>query len=271
MRNNYKFLEVMNLKTVEDNHNKLQSVQRGLHILKLFSLAEPVWGITDIADTLHLSKSTVSRLIKDLVEEGYLEKTSSKYRLGLSLLCLSGVITSHLEIYRESKDLIKELVNRLEETAHIAILEEMNVAYLHKVECKQPVPLLTNIGKKNPPTCTGSGKILLAYQTIETVERIINAGLPKMGPNSIIEPQQLLHELETVRAKGYAICIDEMQEGIISIGAPIRDYTNEVVAAINVVGPNDRGMGKDPAPYIRELIKTADEISTKLGYIKQKV
>lgn len=257
------------MKTDKHNHSKLQSVQRGLQILKLFSLAEPVWGITNIADTLQLSKSTVSRLIKDLVEEGYLEKTSSKYRLGLSLLCLSGVITSHLEIFRESKDIVKDLVNRLEETAHIAILEDLNVAYLHKVECKKPVPLLTNIGEKNPPTCTGSGKILLAYQDKETVEEIMKAGLPKMGPNSIIEPQQLLHELENVRNNGYAICVDEMQDGIISIGAPIRDYTNEVVAAISVVGPKDRGMGKDIAPYINELLKAADDISNKLGYIKQ--
>lgn len=260
--------EVIFLNLLETNNTILQSVQRGLQILKLFTATEPVWGITDIATTLKLSKSTVSRITHDLVEEGYLEKNRNKYRLGFPLLCLSGVITSHLEIHRESRDTLKTLVHKLRETAHIAILEELEITYLHKVECPNPVKLFTNIGKKNPPTCTGSGKILLAYQPETAIQALIDAGLPKMGPKSITDPQKLKLELKNVRKNGYSVCIDEMQEGIISIGAAIRDYTNEVVAAVSIVGPKQRGIGNDALPYINEVIKAAEEISEKLGYIK---
>lgn len=260
--------EVIFLNLSEPNNSILQSVQRGLQILKLFSPAKPVWGITDIATTLKLSKSTVSRITSDLVEEGYLEKTRNKYRLGFSLLALSGVITSHLEIHKESSDTLKSLVHKLGETAHIAILEDLEITYLHKIECQNPVRLFTNIGKKNPPTCTGSGKILLAYQPETALQELIDRGLPLMGPKSITDPQKLIMELQNVRKNGYSICIDEMQEGIISIGAAIRDYTNEVVAAVSIVGPKQRGIGKDASPYITEVIKAAEEISEKLGYIK---
>lgn len=260
--------EVIFLNLSEPNNSILQSVQRGLQILKLFSPARPVWGITDIATTLKLSKSTVSRITSDLVEEGYLEKTRNKYRLGFSLLCLSGVITSHLEIHRESKETLKSLVHKLEETAHIAILEDLEITYLHKIECQNPVRLFTNIGKKNPPTCTGSGKILLAYQPEAALRELIDRGLPMMGPKSITDPQKLMTELQNVRKNGYSLCIDEMQEGIISIGAAIRDYTNEVVAAVSIVGPKERGIGRDRLHYIAEVIKAAEEISEKLGYIK---
>lgn len=260
--------EVNFLNSLETNNTILQSVQRGLQILKLFSTTEPVWGITDIATTLKLSKSTVSRITHDLVEEGYLEKNRNKYRLGFPLLCLSGVITSHLEIHRESRDTLITLVHKLRETAHIAILEELEITYLHKVECPNPVKLFTNIGKKNPPTCTGSGKILLAYQPEIAIQALIDAGLPKMGPKSITDPHKLKLELKNVRKNGYSVCIDEMQEGIISIGAAIRDYTNEVVAAVSIVGPKQRGIGNDALPYINEVIKAAEEISEKLGYIK---
>lgn len=256
----------MNL--LETKNSILQSVQRGLRILKLFTATEPVWGITDIATSLNLSKSTVSRIISDLVKEGYLEKTRNKYRLGFSLLALSGVITSHLEIHRESRDPLKSLVHKLGETAHIAILEDLEITYLHKVECQNPVRLHTNIGKKNPPTCTGSGKILLAYQPETALQELIDRGLPIMGPKSITDPQILRTELHNARKNGYSLCIDEMQESIISIGAAIRDYTNEVVAAVSIVGPKHRGIGKDASPYINEVIKTAEEISEKLGYIK---
>ncbi|EKN67295.1 IclR family transcriptional regulator [Schinkia azotoformans] len=252
----------------EPNNSILQSVQRGLQILKLFSPAKPVWGITDIATTLKLSKSTVSRITSDLVEEGYLEKTRNKYRLGFSLLALSGVITSHLEIHKESSDTLKSLVHKLGETAHIAILEDLEITYLHKIECQNPVRLFTNIGKKNPPTCTGCGKILLAYQPETALRELIDRGLPMMGPKSITDPQKLMTELQNVRKNGYSLCIDEMQEGIISIGAAIRDYTNEVVAAVSIVGPKERGIGRDRLHYIAEVIKAAEEISEKLGYIK---
>ncbi len=262
------FFEVNLLHSVETNTNILQSVQRGLQILKLFTSSNPVWSITDIAKTLELSKSTVSRIISDLIEEGYIEKTRNKYRLGFSLLCLSGVITSHLEIHKESRDTLKELVHKVGETAHIAILEDLEITYLHKVECKNPVKLLTNIGKKNPPTSTGSGKILLAYQPETVLQDLIDAGLPKMGPNSITDPQQLRQELQNVRKKGYSFCIDEMQKDIISIGAAIRDYTNEVVAAVSLVGPKHRGIGTNTLTNINEVKKAAEEISEKLGYIR---
>lgn len=248
--------------------NLLQSVQNGLKILRLFSMEKPVWGVTEIANTLQLNKSTVSRLIGDLVSEGYLEKTKNKYRLGLSLLCLSGVITSHLEIHREAQDSLKTLVSKLEETAHISILEESNITYLLKVECKHPVRLLSHIGKNNPATCTSSGKILLAHQSKEILHELIENDLPKMGPNSITDPKELLRDIDKVRNQGYSVCIDEMHEDVVSIAAPIRDYTGQVIAAVSVAGPRQR-INNDKIPkFTEQIIKTGKEISIKLGFIE---
>ena len=72
----------------------------------------------------------------DLVAEGFLQKEQKKYSLGFSLLSMSGVITSHLEIHRESKDILKKLVADLGETAHIAVLEGKEITYVHKIECE---------------------------------------------------------------------------------------------------------------------------------------
>ena len=116
----------------------LQSVQNGLRILQLFTSESPKWGLTEIANKLQLNKSTVSRLLTDLVAEGFLQKEQKKYSLGFSLLSMSGVITSHLEIHRESKDILKKLVADLGETAHIAILEGNEITYVHKIECQKP-------------------------------------------------------------------------------------------------------------------------------------
>ncbi len=246
----------------------VQSVQNGLKILRLFSLEKSVWGITEIANALQLHKTTVSRLVSDLVKEGYLEKTGVKYRLGLSLLCLSGVITSHLEIHREAKAPLTELVERLEETAHISILESPDITYLHKVECRHPVRLQSRVGKKNPASCTSSGKVLLAFQSDKIVQELIDAGLPRMGPNSVTEPGAFLRDLQKARQQGYAVCIDEMHEDVVSIAAPIRDYTGEIIAAVSVAGPRQRITEPKIPLFVDEIIKAGRKISENLGYLE---
>lgn len=250
----------------KNNKTILTSVQNGISILKLFSKEQPVWGLTEIAISLQLPKSTVSRLVTDLVLEGYLEKIKSKYQLGLSLLGLSGVITSNMEIHREAIDSLKMLVQKLGESVHIAILEEANVVYILKEECKHPVRLLSHVGKNNPASCTSSGKVLLAYESTERVKQILESGLVELGPNSITNPEVLLNQLMLVKQNGFALCIDEMHEDVVSIAAPIKDYTEKVVAAVSVVGPKQRIDNEKISLFIDEVVKTGKEISSKLGY-----
>jgi IclR family transcriptional regulator, KDG regulon repressor len=246
----------------------LQSVQKGLQILKLFTIEKSVWGLTEIANTLLLSKSTASRLVSDLVAEGFLQKEGRKYSLGFSLLSISGVVTSHLEIHRESKDILKKLVADLGETAHIAILEGKEITYVHKMECVNPVPLLSSIGKKNPVTCTSAGKVLLAFQKKQyIVDSILDEGLPRMGPNSSTDPEQLKRQLSQIKKQGYAICLDEMHENVVSIAAPVMDYTDEVVAAVTLVGTRERIDDSKINRFTEWIIEAANEISNRLGYI----
>ncbi|MBT2655465.1 IclR family transcriptional regulator [Bacillus sp. ISL-18] len=248
----------------------LQSVQNGLQILQLFTLKKPVWGVTEIAHALQISKSTVSRLIIDLLEEEFLQKDGKKYSLGFSLLSISGVITSHLEIHRESKDILKKLVSDLAESAHVAILEGIEITYVHKVECSNPVPLLSSIGKKNPVSCTSAGKVLLAFGRKNIVNSIIREGLPRMGPNSQTEPEQLIYQLRQIKEQGFSICIDEMHENVVSIAAPVRDYTGEVVAAVSVVGTRDRIQNHEINRFTGRVMKAANEVSLRLGNIPEK-
>ncbi|MED4228728.1 IclR family transcriptional regulator [Neobacillus cucumis] len=248
----------------------LQSVQHGLQILQLFTIEKPVWGITEIANALQIHKSTVSRLIADLLVEGFLQKEGHKYSLGFSLLSISGVITSHLEIHRESKDVLKKLVSDLEESAHIAILEGKEITYVNKIECADPVSLLSSIGKKNSVTCTSAGKVLLAFEPNDKIESIMAEGLQRMGPNSITAPEQLKGQLSQIKQQGFSICIDEMHENVVSIAAPVRDYTSEVVAAVSVVGTRERIHHTKINGFTERIIGAANEISMKLGFIPDK-
>jgi len=229
-------------------------------------LEKPIWKVTEIAQTLNLNKTTVSRMLKDLQAEGFLQKEKKGYGLGFTFLYLSGVITSHLEIFRESKGILQGIVNNLDETVHLSILEGLGITYVHKVERKDSDELLSDVGRKNPLHCTSSGKVLLAFQKKELVDQVINLGLKKYGPNSITDGVLFRQQLGEVQKQGYAICIDELHEDNVSIAAPIRDYTGNVIAAITIVGKKHR---MDPnIMKIRECVVGAgEEISNQLGYI----
>lgn len=252
----------------EKSQSLLQSVNNGFRILRLFTAEKPEWRVTEIARVLDMDKSTVSRLVITLANEDFLEKSpdSSRYRLGFSLLTLSGIITTNLEIHREALPILKDLVNQLNETAHIAILEENDIVYLHKIECKQPVRLLSHIGKRNRAFCTSSGKVILAYSSENTVEKVIKAGFTEGGPNSVTDPQTFRRQLKEVRANEYSVCIDELHEGTVSLAAPIRDYTGSVVAAVSIVGPSMR-IGPDRIQeFVDALKQSGSDISRRLGF-----
>ncbi|MFK9090601.1 IclR family transcriptional regulator C-terminal domain-containing protein [Bacillus salipaludis] len=73
------------------------------------------------------------------------------------------------------------------ETAHISLLDKLDVIYLQKVECNHPVRFLTHVGRRNRPYCTSSGKVLLAYSNEDVIEAVIKNGLKKFTKNTITD------------------------------------------------------------------------------------
>jgi IclR family KDG regulon transcriptional repressor len=250
--------------------SELSSVKNALRILRSFTMDEPEKRITDIAKSLGLAKSTVSRVFSTLASEGFVTKDpeTQKYRLGLSVLALTGVAVTNLEILRETRPVIKQLVDKIGETAHLAILDGIDIVYLEKTECNHPVRILTHLGKRNPSYCTGSGKVLLAFGENEIVQQVINQGLIPYTQNTIIKPELLYEELARIRVDGYAVSNEEFGDGTVSIGAPIRDNTKKVIAAVSLVGPMQRVQPYKFQSYGQKLIEAGNEISKRLGYSK---
>ncbi|CAG9614942.1 Pectin degradation repressor protein KdgR [Bacillus rhizoplanae] len=245
----------------------LSSVKNALRLLRSFSIDEPEKKVTDLASSLGLAKSTVSRLLATLASEGFVIKDpdTQKYRLGLSILNLNTILTSNLEINRESQPILQRLVNEVGETAHIGVLEGINVVYLNRVECKHPVQILSHVGRRNPLHCTSSGKVILSHQDERFIEQCIKEGLPSYTVHTITDPDDFRDVLKVVKEQGYGISIEEINEGVASVAAPVRDYTGKVMYAVSVVGPVHR-MNPHDISLINKVKNAAHEISESLGY-----
>lgn len=255
----------------KSNPQTLSSVRNALRILKSFSTFEPTKRVSELAESLGLAKSTVSRLLATLASEGFVikdEKTKA-YKLGLSVLTLGGIVTNNFEIHKEAVPVLNKLVNDTGETAHLAILDGNDTIYIHKEECNHPVRILTHLGRRNPAYCTSSGKVLLAFSDRETVEQVIENGLVKHMPNTITDPDELRKELKKIREQGYAISTEELTEGTRSVAAPIRDYTGKVVCAVTVVGPIQRMHDHKIQEIAKKVVKAAEDASERLGYDKR--
>ncbi|WP_181350456.1 IclR family transcriptional regulator [Thalassobacillus sp. CUG 92003] len=252
------------------NNYLLSSVGNALHILKSFSTAEPEKGIRELAKELDLSKSAIHRLMATLASEGFVVKDpiSQKYRLGVSILALSHIITNHLELHKEASPILEELADRTGHTVHIGVLEDVKLVYLRIVEAKRPVRIYAEIGKRIPSYCTGGGKVILAYQNEEKIERVIEEGLIPYTEKTITEANVFRSHLEKIKQQGYALSVGEfIEDDYVSVAAPIYDYTGKVFASLSLVGPsNSIGEGK-LSEYTQTIKRAAMEVSEKLGYI----
>jgi len=247
---------------------RLSSVTNALRILKSFSTFEPSKRVTDLAESLGIAKSTVSRLLATLANEGFVikDEKSNEYKLGVSVLTLGGILTNNLDIHKEAVPVLNKLVNDTGETAHLAILDGIDTIYIHKEECNHPVRILTHLGRRNPSYCTSSGKVLLAFNNNNLVEQVIENGLVSHMHNSITNPNKLRAELEMIQEVGYAVSTEELTEGTRSVAAPIKDHTGKVVSAVTIVGPIQRITNNKIPALSKAVIQAGVEASERLGY-----
>lgn len=236
------------------------SIENALTILKKFSMDEPEMGITEIAEKCNLAKSTVHRLLTTMASEGFVYKDSrtNRYSLGVSILFLTNTINHQLPILKESMPILNLLTERTGESSHLGILENQEVIYLQKIESAFHSAVLTHIGKRNPAYCTSTGQVILAYETKKIVDEVLAGELISHTPNTLTDAETIRNKLKEVKRRGYSVSDQELNKGIISIGAPVFNEKGKIMASINITGPVERIGGPSfHKKYIEETVSAA--------------
>jgi DNA-binding IclR family transcriptional regulator len=247
---------------------RLSSVANSLRLIKAFSEDEYEIGISDLAKRLGLAKSTVHRLASTLLEQGMLEQNPAdgKYHLGLALFELGTMVRRKMDFTVEARPFLRTLMEKTGETVHLAILDHDSILYVITHESKQALRMGSKVGTRAPVHSTAVGKVLLASQPEEEIERIVARGLPQSTPGTIVEAKALRRELALVKAQGHAVDDEESEIGLRAIAAPIRNYSGDVVAAISIAGPVHRMTKKALLSWLRELVDAAEAVSQRLGW-----
>ena len=247
----------------------ISTLSRTLKIIEVFDANTPALRLTDIAEKVQLHKSTVYRLLNFLVSENYLafDESTKKYRLGYKFLTLASVVLSYLDITDISKPIMRELVDKTNQTANLAVLDRDAVIYIAKIEPPSSIRISTRIGARVPAHCTALGKVLLANLPRDDLERILPATrLSKFTHATIANKAILKKELDQIKTKGYAIDHEEFLDGLVCIAYPIFDYKNEAVAAISISGSVTVFKNEQLQEWIQLLKISSYNISTLLGF-----
>ncbi len=242
-----------------------------MRILKLFTPKQNEYGITEIANNLQLSKSTVHRYVKELVKEGFLiqNKTNGNYSLGFSVLALGGIVQSQKEVYIDAKPLLIKLANRFHLPAHICVMEHNQVVYLLREMGDYSVKLITKSGRYNDLHCTAEGLAILAFKNEKIIENILTQPLKKHTNDTITDPAILRQKILEIHYDQFVITKDTYALGFISFAVPIKDYTGDVVSSLAIIGESKKVDENQYDEIIKVLKMTAKEISELLGYYEQ--
>jgi len=246
----------------------LQTIEKAGEVLALFDRDRTEWGVREVAQCLGLAKSSTHDLMSSLAQVGFLVKTEEgRYRLGWRLVALSETLLSTSELRREARPVMENLAARYQETIHLAILDETQVVYVDKLEGKQAVRVeLTSLGTRLYPHCSALGKVLLAYCDEAEVKRIVKiGGLPRFTPHTLTSEEELGQALIKIRKQGYAYDLEEILPELCCVGAPIYNYTGQVIAAISMSIPAYR-FQRSQVEFRKATVQAAKMISERLGY-----
>lgn len=225
-------------------------------------------GVSEVAESVGRSKSTVHAHLASLSDRGYVVNTDGRYRLGLRFFDLGIRVRNGIDLYQVAGPKLAEMASQSEENARCVVEENGLGSFIAGATGKHSVSTDARIGTQTHLHCISGGKAILAHLPEHQVRTIIDRhGLPGRTDNTITDPETLLEELETVRNNGFALNCAESIDGIHAVGTPVLDEDDAVVGAISISGAASRLPVERCRTEIADLIiATANEIELELIY-----
>lgn len=247
----------------------IQSVDRAIRILELFTGSLTELGITEIAQMMGLGKSTVYGLVNTLLAAGYLEQNpeNKRYRLGLKLFQLGSIVQERMNVREIALPYLRAISEEFGMTVHMGLYQDWEVVYIDKVDAPNTRIVYSQVGKRAPMYCTGIGKAVLANLKEGDIRYILDTQPREaLTRYTITDSRELMEELRKIRENGYAMDREEVEIGLRCIAVPIFDFQKKPVAAISISGTAARMEDTDSNEAAARLRRIALDISGKLGY-----
>jgi IclR family pca regulon transcriptional regulator len=213
----------------------VQSLQRGLAVIRAFDAENPALTLSDVAKATDLAPATARRFVLTLVELGYMRAEGRWFRLSPRVLELGRPYLSSMTLPAIAAPHLRELVADVRESSSIAILDGSDIVYVAHEAARRLMSVQVTVGTRDPAFATSLGRVLIAGKSDEWLAAsLATLQLTQITPATIANPDALLAELRRIRAQGFALVDQEFEEGLRALAAPIHDQHGTVIAGLNV-------------------------------------
>jgi IclR family pca regulon transcriptional regulator len=213
----------------------VQSLERGLAVIKAFSGEEPELTLSDIARRTGMTRAAARRFVLTLVDLGYVGTVDRKFHLRPTVLELGYTYLSLMSFPRVATPHIAALSEQVQETTSVAVLDRDDIVYVSRVGARRVVASGLTVGTRLPAYLTSHGRIQLAALPDEEIDAYLaRVTLEARTAKTTTDPAQLRAKLLETRRRGFALVDQELEEGVTSLAVPLRDGEGRVVASVNV-------------------------------------
>ncbi|WP_125775431.1 IclR family transcriptional regulator [Antribacter gilvus] len=244
----------------------VQSLERGLAVIRAFGAERPSLTLSEVARETGLSRASARRFLHTLVDLGYVSSDGRAFALRPRVLDLGYAYLSSLTLPEVAQPHLERLAEVVTESSSVAVLDGTEIVYVARVATHRIMSASIRVGTRFPASATSMGRVLLASLPAERLDAFLSeAPLAPLTSRTITDPAVLRAELGRVREQGWALVDQELEEGLRSVAAPLRDTSGRVVAAVNVSAPVRRGGVDDiVADILPALLQAAKDIEEDL-------
>jgi len=250
-----------------NNRDYVNSLARGLEILRAFSRRRKRMTLSEVAAETGMTRAAARRLLLTLVREGYAETDGKLFDLTPQVLELGFSVMSSMGIWDVARRFMQRLSEEIEESVSASVLDGSHVVYVAGAQYHRVISVGVTLGSRLPAHCTATGRVLLAMQPEAQWDAMI-AGLEfaPVTPRTTTDPVAFRAILAATREQGWALVDQELEIGLLAIAIPLRHRSGEVAGAVNVGVPTLRATPGDMVTKILpRLNDTATQISAALA------
>lgn len=250
-----------------EGSGSVQSVDRAARVLEILA-RDGESGVGRVARELDVHRSTASRLISALQAHDLVERADGNgaVRLGVGILRLAAATRSRLDLTAQAGPVCEALAEQLGETVNVAVYRDGAAINLYQAQGTSTVAMHNWVGDRTVLHATSSGKMLMAH--LDPAERalLLAAPLERFTQHTVTDPAVLRDQLDEARSRGWSGVVEEFEEGLNAVAAPIRGPEGTVIAALSVAGPTYRLGPTDLPAAATSLVDAANEVSRRLGH-----
>ncbi|WP_295536869.1 IclR family transcriptional regulator C-terminal domain-containing protein [uncultured Pseudacidovorax sp.] len=219
----------------------VQSFARGLQVIRSFSASAPRQTLSEVAAATGLTRAGARRILLTLQTLGYVDSDGRFFFLTARILDLGFAYLSSMPIWNRAEPVMESLVAEVKESCSAAVLEGTDVVYVMRVPTHKIMRINVGIGSRLPAYCTSMGRVLLAALPEDELQRRLAASpIAALTRHTLTDPEAIAARIAQARRQGWCLVNQELEEGLISIAAPVTDRAGRVLAALNVSGQANR-------------------------------